>query len=66
MNCPRPSKHPCSSKKFTLLSRKKDDTIDKLDHSHMRCDKCGFEFNHWNESEARLKEIFGGSYETYK
>lgn len=64
MCCPNPK---CGNKEnFTELYKSNDDTIDKLNHSHMKCNVCGKEFNHWNESVKRLKSIFGIGYTIYK
>lgn len=39
--------------------------IDELDHSHMICNKCSYEFNKWNESFDRIKEVFGHNFSQY-
>lgn len=58
--CPR-----CRSINCKELSRTNQDNIDGLDHSHMRCEQCGYQFNQWNESEERLKNAFEDKYNTY-
>lgn len=36
-----------------------DNNIDGLKHSHMKCEKCHYEFNVWHESLNKLELIFG-------
>lgn len=59
IRCPR-----CKSNECIELYRN-NDNIDALDHSHIRCNICKYEFNHWNESEERLRKVFGERYEDY-
>lgn len=66
MNCPNPRIN-CKSKNFAELAKSDgSDNIDGLKHSHMRCNQCGYQFNHWNESVDKLKAVFGESFPLYK
>ena len=61
MKCPSPDK--CiNTTKFTEIFRSKTDNIDKLDHAHMQCDVCGYNFNQWHESPDKIKTLFGELY----
>ena len=60
MECSR-----CHTEKCIEVSRGKDGA-DNLDHSRMKCPKCEYEFNHWNESKKILQRVFGDSYEIYQ
>ena len=67
MKCPRPRwgtfPQGCNNQTaFTELRRSKTDNIDGLDHSHMRCDQCGMEFNVWHEPEDKIKALLGDLY----
>ena len=57
IECPR-----CKEKNFAELHRS-NDNIDNLSHSHLKCNHCNYEFNRWNESDERLRKIFGELYE---
>ena len=60
ITCPR-----CHTGDCKEIFRSKEDTIDNLDHAHIECNQCGYNFNHWHETEARLKEVYGDQWETY-
>lgn len=52
-SCPR-----CKSNEHIELHRD-NNNIDNLDHSHVRCSRCKYEFNVWNNiSNGKLREIF--------
>lgn len=66
MTCPNP-KFECKSKSFTEPYKSDGkNNIDGLNHSHMRCHMCGYQFNHWNESIEKIKAVFGENYSIYK
>lgn len=60
IHCPR-----CKSKQVSEYKKSNTDNIDKLSHSHMICKECDYQFNHWNESEIKLKSVFGKDYTKY-
>jgi transposase-like protein len=55
--CPR-----CNQTEHTERYRSKTDNIDELDHSHLVCNVCGYEFNNWNEPDEKLRAIFKENY----
>ena len=55
----------CKSNNIKELHRSKTDNIDNLDHSRMKCNDCGYNFNRWNESKNKLKRMFGENYNLY-
>lgn len=66
MICNNPKCKNRNQNNFKELFRSNTDRIDGLDHSHMKCNICKCEFNHWHESEEKLKTVFGSSYNLYK
>lgn len=58
MKCPR-----CKSKSATIVKQYDNE---ELKHNHMKCNDCEYEFNHWNEPEAKLRETFGQNYDKYQ
>ena len=63
----KPSDRVCSqcNGSCTELTRSKDDNIDGLEHAHIKCDKCGYEFNYWYETSDVLKKLFGSNLHLY-
>lgn len=66
MKCPNPKCENKDATKFKQLYWSNTDTIDELNHSHMQCNLCGYQFNHWHCSVELLKQVFGSQYELYK
>jgi len=60
MKCP--NKQCKNRTKFTILKTSADDNVDGLSHSHMQCDECGYNLNHWNEPPEKIKHLLGELY----
>lgn len=43
-----------------------EERIDLLPRIHLKCKKCGVQFNKWLASKERLKEVFGDQYHLYR
>jgi hypothetical protein len=56
--CPRPEK-PCRNKENNVVLYTDDNNIDKLVHHHVRCGKCGYEWNHWEASRDTIVRLLG-------
>lgn len=60
MKCP--NKDCKNTKNFTILSESNTDNIDGLNHSHVLCNECGCQFNHWNEPVDKILSLLGKYY----
>ena len=40
-------------------------TADQPEHTHVKCESCGYEFNEWGCGLDELKKVFGGAWHLY-
>ncbi len=62
--CPNPIR--CWNVKDNVVLHHSKENIDNIRCYHVLCSKCGFNFNQWDCSSDKLKEILGENYENYK
>jgi hypothetical protein len=65
MNCPNKE---CKRRLIAPIIRNHNDGSDNvgnLEHSHLECPGCGWQFNHWHCSVEKIKEAFGKDFHLY-